>query len=166
MKRIWEYVLVFFIVMIGTGGYTVLSFNSSLTSTITTDTTISTDADPVFDGTLSRIMQTRDASANYNLNIETESGTINANGDILVKVTDDGFNFDFNFGQTFLTEEEIKNKNYKLVIICGGCMIDKQKYQTRLELLEELKIPTSNYGIIFSYIKNKKILEDTARIFN
>ena len=83
-----------------------------------------------------------------------------------VTLRDGGCVNDFNFGQTFLTEEEIKNKNYKLVIICGGCMIDKQKYQARLELLEELKIPTSNYGIIFSYIKNKKILEDTAKIFN
>lgn len=82
------------------------------------------------------------------------------------KYTQKNVNFDFNFGQTFLAEEEIKNKNYKLVIICGGCMIDKQKYQARLEMLEELKIPTSNYGIIFSYIKNKKILEDTAKIFN
>lgn len=129
MKRIWEYVLVFFIVMIGTGGYTVLSFNSSLTSTITTDTTISTDADPVFDGTLSRIMQTRDASANYNLNIETESGTINANGDILVKVTDDGFNFDFNLNTKLNGQDINVNIVYKNNIIYINANEVKVKFE-------------------------------------
>lgn len=68
-------------------------------------------------------------------------------------------NIDFNFGQTFLSEGEILEKQYKLIIMCGGCMIDMQKYKTRLNIINNLNIPVSNYGIIFSYIKNKEILE-------
>lgn len=75
------------------------------------------------------------------------------------KYTNKNINFDFNFGQSFPTKEEIQNKNYKLIIVCGGCMIDRQKYQARLNLIQELNIPMSNYGIVFSYVKNKKILD-------
>ena len=39
-------------------------------------------------------------------------------------------------------------------------MIDRQKYQARLNLIQELNIPMSNYGIVFSYVKNKKILDE------
>lgn len=80
------------------------------------------------------------------------------------KYTNKNINFDFNFGQSFPTKEEIQNKNYKLIIACGGCMIDRQKYQARLNLIQELNIPMSNYGIVFSYVKNKKIL-DKINIF-
>ena len=49
--------------------------------------------------------------------------------------------------------------------MCGGCMIDKQKYLARLELLNDLKIPATNYGIVFSYLKNKNILTSTTKLF-
>lgn len=81
------------------------------------------------------------------------------------KYTNKNLIFEFNFGQSFLTETELKEKNYKLVIMCGGCMIDKQKYLARLELLNNLKIPTTNYGIVFSYLKNKNILISTTKLF-
>lgn len=81
------------------------------------------------------------------------------------KYTNKNLIFEFNFGQSFLTESELKEKNYKLVIMCGGCMIDKQKYLARLELLNDLKIPTINYGIVFSYLKNKNILISTTKLF-
>ncbi len=76
------------------------------------------------------------------------------------KYTKKEINFDFNFGQTFLTKEELKKNNYKMVVICGGCMIDKQKYQSRIEMIKELNIPISNFGLVFSYIKNKNILDE------
>jgi len=72
---------------------------------------------------------------------------------------------DFNFGQSFPTEKELAEKNYKLAILCGGCMIDRQKYQNRLEILMQNNILITNYGIVFSYIKNKDLLQKTAKIF-
>lgn len=81
------------------------------------------------------------------------------------KYTGKVIEIDFNFGQSFPTEKELAEKNYKLAILCGGCMIDRQKYQNRLEILKQNNISITNYGIVFSYIKNKKILDKTSLIF-
>lgn len=69
----------------------------------------------------------------------------------------------YNFGESFLTEDELKE--YKLIIMCGGCMIDKQNYNNRLTLINSLKIPYTNYGIVMSYIKNSKLLKRCTDIF-
>lgn len=72
-------------------------------------------------------------------------------------------NINFNFGNTFPTENDLKQ--YKLVIMCGSCMIDKQEYNRRILLLEKLKINYTNYGIFFSYITNKDLLDEYIKIF-
>lgn len=64
--------------------------------------------------------------------------------------------FDFNFGRDFPSEEELKK--YKLVIHCGGCMIDSQKVNSRMDDLLHLNIPVTNYGLLLSYINSPRTL--------
>ena len=77
---------------------------------------------------------------------------------LLKKYTTKDLNISYNFGNVFPSIEEIKSKNYKLVIMCGGCMIDKQDYQNRLKMFCELQIPVVNYGLFSMYMKNKKMM--------
>lgn len=81
------------------------------------------------------------------------------------KYTNKNINIDYIFGKDFLSDEELKLKNYKLIITCGGCMVEKQQYSNRLEMIKNLNIPISNYGIVFSYIKNKAILKNIYKLF-
>jgi len=54
-------------------------------------------------------------------------------------------------------------EKYKMVIQCGGCMINKKAIQNRLELFEEKGIPVTNYGVILAYLAG--ILPRAAKIF-
>ena len=62
-----------------------------------------------------------------------------------------------------ITDEELKK--YKLVIMCGGCMIDKQEYNTRLQSMNKMGVSYTNYGLVFSYVKNKELLEKCVEMF-
>lgn len=84
---------------------------------------------------------------------------------LLKKYTGKNLNIQFNFGNVFPTEEEIFDGNYKLVIICGSCMIDKQEYQNRLRIFLKFNIPVINYGMFFSYIKEKNLLFEKRFVF-
>lgn len=70
-------------------------------------------------------------------------------------------NFDFSFGRPFPPNID----SYKLIIHCGGCMIDRQKYQRRIRLAQEAGIPITNYGILLSYLQGRKVLERTVKPF-
>ncbi len=54
-------------------------------------------------------------------------------------------------------------KKYKLVVQCGGCMINNRTLQNRLEFFEESNIPVTNYGVILAYLNG--ILERASKIF-
>jgi len=54
-------------------------------------------------------------------------------------------------------------EKYKLVIQCGGCMINKKAIQNRLKIFEEKGIPATNYGVILAYLNG--ILERAADVF-
>lgn len=54
-------------------------------------------------------------------------------------------------------------QKYRLVIQCGGCMINKKTIQNRLELFEEKGIPVTNYGVVLAYLTG--ILERAGKIF-
>lgn len=82
---------------------------------------------------------------------------------IIKKYTNKNVNVDFNFGESFLKDEELKK--YKLVIMCGGCMIDKQEYNTRLRSMDKMGVNYTNYGLVFSYVKNKELLEKCVEMF-
>lgn len=70
-------------------------------------------------------------------------------------------NIDFCFGRVF--NENLKQ--YKLVIHCGGCMIDRQKYGRRVMKLKEAGVPITNYGLFLSWIHNPEIIRRVAKIF-
>ncbi len=54
-------------------------------------------------------------------------------------------------------------KKFKMVIQCGGCMINKKAIQSRLEKFEEKQIPVTNYGVVLAYLTG--ILDRASKIF-
>ncbi|MDD5065838.1 MAG: [FeFe] hydrogenase H-cluster maturation GTPase HydF [bacterium] len=42
---------------------------------------------------------------------------------------------------------------YKLVITCGGCMINRQEMQNRIKQAQALSVPMTNYGVAISYVQ-------------
>ncbi|MFA6471749.1 MAG: GTPase [Candidatus Latescibacterota bacterium] len=64
---------------------------------------------------------------------------------------------DFAEGRVFPSEHELDA--YKLIIQCGGCMVDQQKYSARIEDADRYGIPITNYGLILSWLNNPKTLE-------
>ncbi len=61
------------------------------------------------------------------------------------------------FGREFKDNKDIEK--YKLIIHCGGCMIDSQKLNSRLHDLEAIGIPLTNYGIFLAYLQGKETLK-------
>lgn len=53
---------------------------------------------------------------------------------------------------------------YKLVIHCGGCMLNKREMQYRLKTAIQQHVPMSNYGTAIAYMNG--ILKRTLHIFN
>jgi len=68
---------------------------------------------------------------------------------------------DFSFGRPI--PENIAD--YKLVIHCGGCMIDKQNYQRRLKILNDTGIPITNYGLFLSWVHHPSALNRVTKLF-
>jgi [FeFe] hydrogenase H-cluster maturation GTPase HydF len=64
-----------------------------------------------------------------------------------------------NFGREFFFNEDLQK--YKLVIHCGGCMIDSQKFVTRIRTLELAKVPFTNYGLFLAFQQGAKVLNRT-----
>jgi [FeFe] hydrogenase H-cluster maturation GTPase HydF len=52
-------------------------------------------------------------------------------------------------------------KAYKLVIACGGCMINRQEMLSRIADCRKIGLPITNYGIAISYIQGvlKRVVE-------
>jgi [FeFe] hydrogenase H-cluster maturation GTPase HydF len=70
--------------------------------------------------------------------------------------------FEFNFGRPF---SEKNLTEYDLIIHCGACMIDRQKYARRLLKAKEAKTPITNYGILLSYVQNEAVLKKVTKPF-
>lgn len=68
---------------------------------------------------------------------------------------------DFSFGRVL--PEDLSQ--YKLVIHCGGCMIDRQKYSRRTLKLKEAGVPVTNYGLFLSWIHNPKAVKRVCKVF-
>ncbi|MBR3697771.1 MAG: [Clostridia bacterium] len=64
------------------------------------------------------------------------------------KYTGKNFEFDWTSGNDFAEKIE----NYDLVIHCGGCMLNSNEMQYRLNLTIQKNIPFTNYGIVIAYI--------------
>ncbi len=52
---------------------------------------------------------------------------------------------------------------YKMIISCGGCMINKREMLSRINNSKNLNIPITNYGIIISYLHG--VLHKTLALF-
>lgn len=69
------------------------------------------------------------------------------------------FNFKFTSGTEFpdnLTE-------YKLIIHCGGCMLNEREMRYRQKCAEDQNIPFTNYGILIAYMQG--ILKRSVSMF-
>ncbi|MCF7831005.1 [FeFe] hydrogenase H-cluster maturation GTPase HydF [Candidatus Gracilibacteria bacterium] len=80
---------------------------------------------------------------------------------LLEKKVGGKLNFSFNFGHPF--PEDLGE--FKLIIHCGGCMIDRQKFASRIIKAQEAEIPFTNYGFVLAYLQNKKVLERVIKPF-
>ncbi len=67
----------------------------------------------------------------------------------------------FCFGRTY--PEDLSG--IKLVVHCGACMIDRQKYLRRILKAREAGVAFTNYGILLSYLQGENVLERTVRPF-
>lgn len=78
---------------------------------------------------------------------------------LLKQKTGKALNFTHLSGYDFPADIE----KYKLVIQCGGCMINKKAIQNRLEILTKKNIPVTNYGVALAYLNG--IVERASKIF-
>ena len=53
---------------------------------------------------------------------------------------------------------------YKLIIHCGGCMLNEKEMKARIEMASEQNKPILNYGLLISYMNG--ILDRTLEVFN
>ena len=42
---------------------------------------------------------------------------------------------------------------YKLIVHCGGCMLNEREMKYRLKCAADQRIPMTNYGILIAYMK-------------
>lgn len=69
------------------------------------------------------------------------------------------FDFSLTSGASFPTDLQ----PYKLVVHCGGCMLQPRVVQYREQLAEEAGVPFTNYGILIAYMNG--ILQRSLSIF-
>lgn len=75
------------------------------------------------------------------------------------KYTGKDINFEFTSGVEF--KENISG--YKLIVHCGGCMLNEKEMQYRQHYAEEKGVPYTNYGIIIAYMNG--ILKRSLEVF-
>jgi len=68
---------------------------------------------------------------------------------------------DFRF--TSGTEFPEDLSEYKLIVHCGGCMLNEREMKYRLKCAEDQNVPITNYGILIAYMKG--ILERSIAMF-
>ena len=51
----------------------------------------------------------------------------------------------------------------KLIIHCGGCMLNEREMKYRLSCAEDQGVPMTNYGILIAYVKG--ILKRSVEVF-
>ncbi len=75
------------------------------------------------------------------------------------KHTGKNIEFEFTSGRDF--PENVSE--YKMVIHCGGCMINEREVASRMERAKKQNIPFTNYGILIAYING--ILKRSIEVF-
>ena len=61
------------------------------------------------------------------------------------------------------TEFPLDLTRYKMIIHCGGCMLNEREMKYRLKCADDADIPITNYGTAIAYMKG--ILERSIEIF-
>lgn len=77
----------------------------------------------------------------------------------LKNYTGKNLNFEFSSG----TEFPENLKKYKMIIHCGGCMLNEREMKYRIKCAEDENIPITNYGIAIAYMNG--ILKRSLEIF-
>ena len=75
------------------------------------------------------------------------------------KYTGKDVSFEFTSG----TEFPLDLTRYKMIIHCGGCMLNEREMKYRLKCADDADIPITNYGTAIAYMKG--ILERSIEIF-
>ncbi len=70
---------------------------------------------------------------------------------------------DHYFGRVFAEYDKLKE--YKLVIHCGGCMLDQQAIAARIQDLIESGVSFTNYGVLLSYFQGEEALNRVIEPF-
>ncbi len=78
---------------------------------------------------------------------------------MIKKHTQKNLNFEFTSGTEF--PEDLKK--YKLVVHCGGCMLNDKAVKNRMERAKEQNVPMTNYGTTIAYVNG--ILERSIEPF-
>lgn len=80
---------------------------------------------------------------------------------IIKEKTGKDVRFEFAFGRTF--PEDLSA--YAMVIHCGSCMTDRQKFFRRIRIAEKQNVPLTNYGFFLAYAQNPETLERVTKFF-
>ena len=78
---------------------------------------------------------------------------------LLTKFTGRQLSFEFSSGTHFPE----KLSGYKLVIHCGGCMLNEREVRYRVRCAEKQDVPITNYGIALAYLNG--ILKRSIKVF-
>ena len=54
-------------------------------------------------------------------------------------------------------------EKYRMIIHCGGCMLNAREMKARITMAEDRGVPITNYGMILAYFSG--ILERSLRVF-
>lgn len=79
---------------------------------------------------------------------------------MLTKHSGKKLNFEFTSG----TEFPLDLSKYKVIIHCGGCMLNEREMKYRLKCAEDAAIPMTNYGTAIAYMTG--ILDRSIEIFD
>ena len=79
---------------------------------------------------------------------------------LLTKHSGKKLNFEFTSG----TEFPLDLSKYKVIIHCGGCMLNEREMKYRLKCAEDANIPMTNYGTAIAYMTG--ILDRSIEIFD
>ena len=77
----------------------------------------------------------------------------------ILEYTEKDVKFEFTSGTEFPDDLS----NYKMVIHCGGCMLNEREMKYRLKCAEDVQIPMTNYGTAIAHMKG--ILKRSIEIF-
>ena len=73
------------------------------------------------------------------------------------KFSDADVQIDFNSGGEFPADLS----EYKLVVHCGGCMLNEAEMRHRINLAKAADVPMTNYGVVIAHVNGilKRSLE-------